>query len=92
MTNHGIRAVHLPPYSPDLNPIEHMWYMLKRMVYRLYPEYRTANQVLNDWVGFCKALKQTWRRIPFIYIRRLIFLIPRRLQAVKRAKGYQTKY
>ena len=27
-----------PPYSPDLNPIEHMWARLKDILYELYPD------------------------------------------------------
>ena len=27
-----------PPYSPDLNPIEHFWFHLKELVYELHPE------------------------------------------------------
>ena len=27
-----------PPYSPDLNPIKHFWYRLKKLVYTRHPE------------------------------------------------------
>lgn len=28
----GCRLIYLPPYSPDLNPIEHMWANLKKLI------------------------------------------------------------
>ena len=30
-----------PPYSPDLNPIEHIWALLKQKLYELYPDCET---------------------------------------------------
>ena len=27
-----------PPYSPDMNPIENMWSLLKRKLYVLFPD------------------------------------------------------
>ena len=30
--DHGINLIYLPPYSPDLNPIEFIWKSIKREV------------------------------------------------------------
>lgn len=38
----GIEVMLWPPYSPDLNPIENLWALLKAEIYRRYPELKTA--------------------------------------------------
>lgn len=92
LARHHIRTMVWPPYSPDLNPIEHLWWMLKRTVLRLYPHLSQLGDSEEEWDEFCKALKVAWRRIPDAYIKKLILSMPRRLSALRRARGYQTKY
>ena len=35
---HGVEMMEWPPYSPDLNPIEQLWYRLKELLYFRHPE------------------------------------------------------
>jgi hypothetical protein len=92
LERHGIWTVSYPPYSPDLNPIEHMWWALKRTVHTKHPELDTIGESQEDWDRFCEALKEGWLAIPDTLVRQLIHSMPRRLQAVEEARGYQTKY
>lgn len=44
----GARVVYLSPYSPDFNPIEHLWWQLKAFIRRFVPKTVTAvEQLLN---------------------------------------------
>ena len=38
----------LPPYSPELNPIEHFWSWLKRSLQKLLPNYLSFDDALFD--------------------------------------------
>jgi len=37
----GYRVIVWLPFSPNLNPIEHVWAELKKLVYQLHPELYT---------------------------------------------------
>jgi transposase len=37
LQEHRLDVIDWPPYSPDLNPIENLWALLKAEMYRLFP-------------------------------------------------------
>lgn len=47
------QLLYLPPYSPDLNPIEHYWYKIKTSIRKLR---RDTTILLED--AMCTVLKQ----------------------------------
>jgi transposase len=81
--NHGIQCLDFPPYSPDLNPIEHLWAELARRV-----EKRPAATMeeLQDIVA------EEWAATVVDFLRKLVESMPARCQAVIDAKGDHTKY
>jgi len=79
------RLLYWPAQSPDLNPIEHMWSYLKKQLAK-YPTRPKSCKEL--W----ERISVEWYKIPVEYCRKLIMSMPRRLAAVHKAKGKQTRY
>lgn len=48
----GIRLKYLPPYSPDLNPIEHFWAKFKRL---LRPQLPSSNNPFLTIINLCQC-------------------------------------
>ena len=81
-----------PPYSPDLNPIENVWGILKdRLSKRLASSLGvgTSEQSINT---FTSAILEEWHKIPQKDIDNCILSMPRRYTRVVEAKGWYTKY
>jgi hypothetical protein len=64
LRSHGITPITWPLYSPDLNPIKHLWWHLKKRMHKFYPQYNNFSTAQEEWDGFCEALKQCWRACP----------------------------
>lgn len=92
LQEHRIEYIDWPAHSPDLNPIEHVWRALKLNLKTMFPhlEFLKDNQADRDELIRCLHL--AWAAIPLNLITKLIESLPRRLAAVRRAKGWYTKY
>jgi transposase len=85
MEDHNITLLDWPANSPDLSPIEHQWVHLKRELAK-YP--RAPTGVWELW----ERVVEVWNAIPSEVCQNLIESMPRRLEAVIKAKGGHTKY
>jgi len=83
-----------PPYSPDLNPIEHVWVELKHRLYRKYPDIgNTEDGLAKVTARLAQVLPVIWEEIPEAYIKKLWKSMPDRMAAVQiDAKGECARY
>ena len=89
---HRVKVMDWPAYSPDLNPIEHVWSLLKRSLASSYPELMTLIKNAMNRQHLTQCIQEAWWNIDQAIIDKLIRSVPDRLQFVKRAKGWYTKY
>jgi hypothetical protein len=82
---HDMEVILWPANSPDLNPTEHLWTYVKD---RLKEYEEPPSGVLELW----KRVENVWNDIPPEVCQNLIESMPRRIQAVIKAKGRWTKY
>ena len=72
-----------PPQSPDLNIIEFVWDSMKRQKYLRQP-----SSTGDLWL----VLQDVWNNLPAEFLPKLCASVPRRIDAVLKAKGGHTKY
>ena len=93
LEENGIEVMIWPPYSPDLNPIEHIWPILKNNLHKHYPHLATMRGAPPKVkAALIPALKHCWELIEPSVFENLARTMPNRVRAVIQAKGWYTKY
>ncbi len=80
---HGVTVLDWPANSPDLNPVENLWSIVKRKMRDTRP---------NNADDLKATIKAVWASITPEQCHRLIVSMPRHTDAVIHAKGGPTKY
>ena len=88
----GIEVMDWPPYSPDLNPIENLWALLKAEMYRKFPDLVGMANTEATLRYLIDCAIQTWDSIEESMPNRLLDTMEHRVEAVLQAKGWYTKY
>lgn len=74
-----------PSQSPDLNPIENVWSVMKKKL-------TTSEKQPKNLKELEQFVRYQWQELGRDYLKRLIDGVPRRIKAVIKAKGGPTKY
>ncbi len=84
LKDHGFEVMVWPPQSLDLNPIEHLWNHKRKL-----GEYEDPPRGIQElW----ERVQKEWDNIGAEECRKLIESMPRRVEAVVKAKGGHTKH
>ncbi len=81
--DHGVTVLDWPANSPDLNPIENLWGIVKRKMRDTRP---------NNADDLKATVKEPCASIPPQQCHKLITSMPRQIEAVIKAKAAPTKY
>ncbi len=89
----GYTVMSWPPYSLDLNSIEHFWFPTKEGAYPFTEDILELEGKKNQKRLLGGEALGTWDRIPLrAQVRKLIESMPRRVKAIIKAAGGHTRY
>ncbi len=83
LKKNSVKVIQWPSMSPELNPIEHLWGILKRQV-----EHHSPSSIQSPK----EVILEEWKKINLAKCRQLVHSMPRRLGAVIKNHGGHTKY
>jgi transposase len=87
-----VEIIKWPAYSPDLNPIENLWKLLKERICNRYPELADLPKSAYSKQLLCDASVELWDEFEEELFETLILSMTARLQAVVASRGWYTKY
>lgn len=81
-----------PPLSPDLNPIENLWAVLKAKIYEIHPEIRSMPDNEDTLEFLISTAQEAWSSIDTDMLDNLAVTMPHRVQQVLDNDGWYTSY
>ena len=85
----GATLFEIPARSPDLNPIENLFHIVKKQL-----ESQAISECIyqEKWPEFKARVRKTILKIPTTYINNLLLSMPKRIDDVIKCKGFRTRY
>ena len=85
----GVQKICWPPFSPDLNPIECVWNMIKNWIERRYPKVGGREYSYDN---LRQQVQEAWDAVSPEYLQSLVDSMGVRCQAVIEAEGGYTRF
>ena len=92
LRDRGIRTIEWPAFSPDLNPIKHVWNKMKDWMQREYPDNPLDTTTARGYDMLRQQVTAAWEAIGREYLRELVDTMPERCLDVIIAGGGHTKW
>jgi hypothetical protein len=92
LRDNSIYRVDWLPYSPDINPIENLWKILKAKIIELYPELIIMKDNDSTRTFLIQAVEEAWELLEEELLNKLALEMQKRIDALKAAQGWYTKY
>ena len=81
-----------PPHSPDLNPIENLWALLKAEIYKIRPDLMHMKNNDETKRILVETAQIAWQNIDMRHLEHLSETMPNRVQAIIESEGWYTPY
>lgn len=88
----GLEVMDWPPHSPDLNPIENLWALLKAKIYELRPDLIHMGNNDNTKAILVETAQQAWSELELRHLVHLSETMPHRVEAIIESSGWYTPY
>ena len=85
LRDQNVQTLNWPPQSPDLNPIENLWALIKRKLKKNFPTPKTRDQLIDQVFA-------VWEDIDSDLRNNLIKSMTNRLKEVLESDGKPIKY
>ena len=74
-----------PAQSPDMNPMEHVWKILKLRINKRSDRAKIEKELID-------TIRKEWSSITLSYLKPLVDSMPTRVASLVESKGVPTKY